>query len=212
MGVENGLTGSLVTLPLLLASLISTVLIFERLWFWHRLSRRQGSIVRSVLESYSQNADAALSKLKKNIDLPVSRIFVAALTLPDPTPEEFRIALESAAQGEIPLLQRFSMALNTIAAIAPLLGLLGTILGLMRSLAFLEGSVGGAQTAGVTAGIDEALISTAVGLVIAIGTLIFANLFQGKYRRQRAFLQESAGKLELIYRRQYRLMADQRRV
>lgn len=204
--------GSLVAFPLLLTSLTSTILIFERLWFWNRISSRQKKLVRAVLESYGQNPQAILAKLKHNNDLPLSRIFLAALTLPEATPEEFRLALESAAEAELPLLQRFQTAFNTIIGIAPLLGLLGTILGLMRTMAALEpGLVGGDRTLNVTGGIDEALVSTAVGLVIAIGTLVFANFFQGLYRRQRAFLQEAGGQLELLYRRQYRHFLQEHR-
>lgn len=205
MGGTDSLMGGLVVLPLLVTSLTSMILIFERLWFWHRISRRQQLLVRAVLDNYSSQPQTALSKLKKNTDLPISRVFLAALTLPEATPEEFRIALESAAQGELPLLQRFGSALNTIVGIAPLLGLLGTILGLIRALNSLELGTGGGEGAlGVTSGIGEALISTAFGLVIAIGTLIFANYFQSLYRKQRAFLQEVGGQLELLYRRQYR--------
>lgn len=212
MGVIDSLLGSLVALPLLLASLVSMTLIFERLWFWNRISKRQKQLVRSVFDSYSQQPQAVISKLKKNTDLPMARIFLAALTLPEATPEEFRIALEGAAQGEVPLLQRFSSAFNTIVGIAPLLGLLGTILGLMKALASLDLANGGSDRAfDVVAGIGEALITTAIGLVIAIATLIFANFFQGLYRRQRAFIQEAGGQLELLYRRQYRQYMQQPR-
>lgn len=205
MGATDSLMGSLVTVPLLLTSLVSTILIFERLWFWNRITRRQRSLISNVLGIYAQQPQQALAKLKQNTDLPISRILLAALTLPEATPEEFRLALESAAQAELPLLQRFGTALNTIVGIAPLLGLLGTILGLIRALTSLDlGNGSGDSALEVTAGIGEALISTAAGLIIAIGTLIFANFFQSLYRRQRAFLQETGGQLELLYRRQYR--------
>lgn len=206
----TGLTESFVALPLLLASLVSTTLIFERLWFWNRISRRQKPLVRVVLENYSHNPQAALLKLKQNADLPISRVFLAAIQLPEATPEEFRLALESATQGQLPVFQRFSAVLNTIVSIAPLLGLLGTVLGLIKSLAALEGG-GSDRILNVTTGIDEALISTAIGLVIAIGTLIFTNLFQGLYRRQKAFMEESGGQLELLYRRHYRQFLQGRR-
>jgi len=205
VGATNSLIGSWVTIPLLATSLVAMTLIFERLWFWRRMAKRQRKLVRTVLETYAQQPQTAVTQLKNHTDLPLARIFIAALTLPDATPEEFRIALESAAQGELPLLQRFSTALNTIVGIAPLLGLLGTILGLVRALSALElGSGGSDRALDVIAGIGEALITTAVGLVIAIVTLIFANYFQGQYRRQRAFIQEAGGQLELLYRRQYR--------
>ncbi|MDB9527101.1 MotA/TolQ/ExbB proton channel family protein [Oscillatoria sp. CS-180] len=201
----GNVTGSLVTLLLLATSLVGMTLIFERLWFWNRISKRQKKLVRAVLDSYEQQPQAALSKLKKNSDLPIARIFLAALTTPDATPEDFRIALESSAQGELPLFQRFSAALNTIVGIAPLLGLLGTILGLMKSLSALDIGAGNSdRTLDVISGIGEALITTALGLIIAIATLIFANVFQGLYRQQRAFIQETGGQLELLYRRQHR--------
>jgi len=82
--------------------------------------------------------------------------------------------------------------------------LLGTILGLIGSFASLRvGDVGGSNTTGVTAGISEALISTASGLVVAIFTLLFANTFRGLYQRQVALIQEYGGQLELLYRRRY---------
>ncbi|MEO0936282.1 MAG: MotA/TolQ/ExbB proton channel family protein, partial [Cyanobacteria bacterium J06641_2] len=121
-----------------------------------------------------------------------------------PTPEEFRLALESEAQAEIPLLKRFQNIFDTIISLAPLLGLLGTVLGLIASFASLDlGDVGGSQTANVTGGISEALVSTATGLVVAIFTLVFANTFRGMYQRQMALIQEYGGELELLYRRHY---------
>lgn len=205
MGAFESLSQSVVALPLLLASLMATTLICERLWFWNRISKRQQKLVRTVLESYAQQPQAAIARLKKHTDLPIARIFLAAVTLPEATPEEFRLALESTAQGELPLLKRFSTAFNTIVGIAPLLGLLGTILGLMRALASLDLGTGDSDRAlNVVSGIGEALITTAIGLAIAILTLIFANFFQGLYRRQRAFIQEAGGQLELLYRQQHR--------
>ena len=122
----------------------------------------------------------------------------------EPNPEEFRLALESEAQAEIPLLKRFQNIFDTIIGLAPLLGLLGTVLGLIGSFASLNiGDVGSTKTAGVTSGISEALVSTASGLVVAIITLFFANSFRGMYLRQIAWIQEYGGQLELLYRRHY---------
>jgi biopolymer transport protein ExbB len=101
------------------------------------------------------------------------------------------LALESEAQAEIPVLKRFQNIFETIIGLAPLLGLLGTVLGLIASFASLNiGDVGGSKTTGVTAGISEALVSTASGLVVAIFTLLFANTFRGLYQRQIAWIQE----------------------
>ena len=196
--------------PLLGFSILAVALILERIFFWQQITIRQNRFVGEVLALYRSNPQSAdvraqaIAILQKNADLPMARIFLAALELEKPTPEDFRLALESAAQAELPLLKRFNTVFDTIISLAPLLGLLGTVLGLINSFASLRlGDVGGTQTADVTAGISEALISTAFGLIVAIFTLLFANTFRGLYQRQLAFIQQYGGQLELLYRRGY---------
>ncbi|MBH8566320.1 MotA/TolQ/ExbB proton channel family protein [Nostoc sp. CENA67] len=197
--------GGVVMWPLLGFSVLGVALIIERVRFWLKLNKRQNRVVREVLNLYRHdNVVSAMDKLQQNADLPMARIFLAALELEEPTPEEFRLALESEAQAEIPILKRFQNIFDTIISLAPLLGLLGTVLGLIASFASLNlGDVGGTKTAGVTSGISEALVSTASGLIVAIFILFFANAFRGLYQRQIAQIQEYGGQLELIYRRRY---------
>jgi biopolymer transport protein ExbB len=197
--------GGVVMFPLLGFSVIAIALIVERIVFWVRINKRQSRVTRDVLNLYRhENIIGAIDKLKQNADLPMARIFLAALELEEPTPDEFRLALESEAQAELPLLKRFNNIFDTIISLSPLLGLLGTILGLIASFASLNiGDVGGSRTANVTAGISEALVSTASGLIVAIFTLLFANTFRGLYLRQTARIQEYGGQLELLYRRRY---------
>ncbi len=206
MGINNLFSaGGVVMVPLLGFSVLAVGLIIERLRFWLKVNQRQNRVVKDILNLYRRdNVVSAIDGLRQNADLPIARIFLTALELEEPTPEEFRLALESEAQAEIPLLKRFQTILDTIISLAPLLGLLGTVLGLIGSFASLNlGDVGGSQTAGVTGGISEALVSTAAGLVVAIFTLMFANTFRGLYQRQMALIQEYGGELELLYRRRY---------
>lgn len=206
MGINNLFTaGGVVMIPLLGFSVLALALIVERLRFWFKVNSRQKQVVQDVLNLYRQNnVVSAIEGLRRNADLPIARMFLTALELEEPTPEEFRLALESEAQAEIPTLKRFQTIFDTIISLAPLLGLLGTVLGLIGSFASLDlGDVGGSQTSGVTGGISEALVSTAMGLVVAIFTLLFANTFRGFYQRQMALIQEYGGELELLYRRRY---------
>lgn len=196
--------GGIVMVPLLLFSILAVALIIERVSFWAKITQRQTRVVREALKLYRRSPSAAFKVLEQNADLPISRIFMAALELEQATPEEFRLALESSAQAEIPLLKRFNTVFDTIIGLAPLLGLLGTVLGLITSFAALRlGDVSGTNTSGVTSGISEALVSTAAGLAVAIFTLLFANAFRGLYQRQIALIQEYGGQLELLYRRRY---------
>ncbi len=191
-------------IPLLILLILAILLVIERLLFWQRITRRQQKVVHNVLMAYRRDPAAVKPLLKQNIDLPVARIFLDALSLKQATPDDFRLALESATQAELPRLKRFTVVFETIISVAPLLGLLGTILGLITSFASINiGDVSGTNTAEVTGGISEALISTAAGLVVAIFTLLFANAFRSLYKRQIALIQEYGGQLELMYRRWY---------
>jgi biopolymer transport protein ExbB len=197
------IAGGVVMFPLLGFSILAVTLILERTRFWFSISQRQDQLVKEIMLLYRKSPSAAFGKLEQNQDLPIARIFLAALVLDRPTPEEFRLALESAAQAELPLIRRFNTVFDTIISVSPLLGLLGTILGLIGSFASLQvGDMGATNAGGVKTGISEALVSTASGLVVAIVTLLFANTFRGLYRRQMALIQEYGGQLELLYRRQ----------
>jgi biopolymer transport protein ExbB len=196
--------GGIVSFPLLGFSLLAVALIIERIAFWLRLKRKQRRVVKEAFSLYRVDRFAAIKKLKQNAQLPIARIFLEALELEEPTSDEFRLALESATQAELPILRRFSTIFQTIITVSPLLGLLGTILGLIRSFASLEiGNVANSNTTGVTGGLSEALVSTVMGLVVAIFTLLFANAFRGLYLRELALIQEYGGQLELMYRRLY---------
>ncbi|MGB3492954.1 MAG: MotA/TolQ/ExbB proton channel family protein [Elainellaceae cyanobacterium] len=196
--------GGPVMVLLLALSILSVVLILERLFFWAKVVGRQDQFIREFLTFYMRDRSKAFGLLKENPQFPIARIFSAALTLKQPTIEEFHLALESAAQSELPLLRRFGTIFATIISVSPLLGLLGTVLGLIGSFSALQlGDLGGSDTTGVTAGISEALISTAFGLAIAIMTLMFSNAFRGLYLRQITSIQEFTGQLELLYRRSH---------
>ena len=187
-------------IPLLGLSIYSLAIILERSLFWFKISRQQNKVIKQLLNLYRDDSQAANAMLKRHLNLPIARIFSVALSLERSTPQKFKLALESAAQAEIPILKRFNNSLDTVIGIAPLLGLLGTVLGLITSLSSLRlGDIESSQAAGVTGGIGEALTSTAAGLIVAIATLFFASIFRGLYLQQIAQIQEVGGQLELIH-------------
>ncbi len=203
MPIENILTaGGIVSYPLIAFSLIAVALIVERIIFWSRIKRKQRRIVKEILSIYRSDPFSAIAKLKRNAQLPIARIFLEALELEQPTADEFRLALDSAIQAEIPILRKFGTWFQTIITASPLLGLLGTILGLIRSFASMDmGNVANNNSSEIMLGLSEALVSTVMGIVVAIFTLLFANAFRGLYQREIAFIQEYGGQLELLYRR-----------
>lgn len=196
--------GGIVMYPLLAFSILSIALIIERCLFWYKVSKRQRRVVRDALTAYRERSETILPKLRQNADLPIARIFLEALEVDHAPPQAFRLALEGATQAEIPVLRRFTTLFDMVVTSAPLLGLLGTVLGLIASFASLDlGSVGSGQTGAVTAGISEALVSTASGLVVALFVLLFSTAFRGLYKRQIAQIQESGNQLEVLHLMRY---------
>lgn len=195
--------GGIVMWPLTLFSLVAIALSIERMVFWGRINRNQRQRVQRILSTYRRTPVDVFDLLRKNIHLPIARIFLEALELEKPSPRQFRLALESASQAELPILKRFNTIFQTIITVSLLLGLLGTILGLIRSFDAIEIGGIGSNAEVVTGGISEALVSTTAGMVVAIFTLLFANLFRGLYKRQIALLQEYGGQLGLLYEGHY---------
>lgn len=202
--VELFIAGGIVMFPLVGFSIVATALIIERLAFWYRVNRRQKRVIRDVLRIYQHDSDAALLKLRQNADLPIARIFLEALEVDHFPPHAFRLTMEGATQAELPMFRRFNSVFDMVIAISPLLGLLGTVLGLIRSFASLNlGSAGGETALQVTSGISEALVSTAAGLIVALLTLFFASIFRGFYKRQIAAIQEYCSQLEVLHLSRY---------
>ena len=194
--------GGFVMWPLLFFSVAVVALSIERLIFWRKTMGRQRNFVQRFFTAYREYPQLRPQELNRDQDLPLARIFMAALSLPSPTVEDFRLALETESQAELPGMNRFAEIFDSIVTLSPLLGLLGTVTGLMGSFEAL--SAGGASsTNSISAGISEALITTAAGLIVAIFASIVASIFRSCYQRQLTFLQEYCGQAELIYRSHY---------
>jgi biopolymer transport protein ExbB len=199
------LAGGLVMWPLLLFSIATVAMSVERSVFWVKLLKAQSKIIQQMTALYRSDPALAMEKLGRHLDLPVPRIFHEALSLEAADTDEFALAIDGAIQAEMPLLKRFNDFFDIIVGLSPLLGLLGTVTGLMRSFSSMNlGSVDSGKTAGVTSGISEALVTTAFGLIVAIAAFAAASVFRSFYVRQLALIQENAANIELLYRRRYR--------
>lgn len=199
--VKTFQTGGFVMWPLLLFSVVVVALLIERALFWQKTMSRQKSFVQRFFASYREYPNLKPQDLSRDQDLPLARIFMAAISLPNPTTEDFRLALETESQAELPGLNRFAGIFDSVITLSPLLGLLGTVIGLMSSFAALGiGGANASNTSSISAGIGEALTATAAGLVVAIFTSIVASFFRGCYQRQLTFMQEYCGQIELIHR------------
>lgn len=196
--------GGVAIWPLLFLSILAMGAIFDRLWFWSRVLLQERQILMSIMDTAYRNWDAAVEVARDYRDHPMGRFFFTPLNLQEPEPEVFHLALEAAADDELAMMRRGDKVLEAVIALSPLLGLLGTVLGLINSLGSISISdLGTASTAGVTLGIGESLISTAAGLVVAIISLAFYRLFQAFLFGQIRVFRKAGSDLELLYRQRW---------
>ena len=193
--------GGIAMWPLLFLSILSVGTIVERLWFWMRVLTKEKQIVNRVLETARHDWTVAKQLAKQARNQPIGRFLYSPLRLDRPSPEAFELALESSADEELANMRRGDKILEAVIALSPLLGLFGTVLGLIRSLGSISISdLGTAATTGVTLGIGESLISTAFGLIVAIVSVAFYRLFQVFLFNQVKIFRKSGSDLELLYR------------
>jgi biopolymer transport protein ExbB len=184
--------GGIVMIPLLACSLIALALTIERLLFWAKI-KSQEAIDRLIALAEQGEFEQAY-QLGQASNLPIARVLAAGIAHRNPAPAK---AMEAAAQAEIPRLKSRLGVLDTIVTLAPLLGLLGTVVGMIGSFDVMS-EVGMGQPHAITGGVAEALIATATGLLIAILTLVAYNYFSAKVERELDRMEHFSSSLELL--------------
>ena len=174
----------------------------ERGYFWYKTKSGQSSLKRKLLEQCFYNEQKYFQLRAKERDNIMTKFFEKSTIPPPNNLEQLRDSCELNLEILEPELSRFENTLGTIISIAPLIGLLGTVLGLMRSMSGLTLQAISESNTNVMAGISEALISTAAGLTIAITTLIANNLFKSFRRAQLHALQAVALEIESKFKAQ----------
>jgi biopolymer transport protein ExbB len=184
--------GGPIMVPLLICSIISLAVTIERFLFWRKVGARDP--IETLLGFVERQEYSKALELGRESELPVARVLAAGLSHRNPSPTK---ALEVAAQAEVPALKKRLTVLDTIVTLAPLLGLLGTVIGMISSFDIM--SVAGiGQPHAVTGGVAEALIATATGLLIAILTLIPYNYFSSRAEQELEQIEYYASRLELL--------------
>ena len=196
--------GGVAIWPLLLLSILALGTIIERIWFWWRVLLKEKLIFNSIIRAADRSWELVEEIVRAYRLHPIGNFLYAPLQLYNPEPEVFHLALEAAADEELASMKRGDKLLEAVIALSPLLGLLGTVLGLINSLGSIQISdLGTSSTTGVTQGIGESLISTAVGLVVAIISLAFYRLFQAFWFNQMRIFRKLGSELEMIYRQKW---------
>ena len=185
--------------PLLFFSIISFACIIERFIFWKRVISSNRNNLNLIAEKFSNLENLQQSKNKNDLYNPYKKLLLKVKEFNLNNQKNLSIALAISLQSIQYEFDKFNNFFSTTIAISPLLGLLGTVFGLINSFSFIEIGNIGVNAEEVTGGISEALISTAAGLIIAIFTLIFSNYFKAIRNKQLRIMNEFCGKFETLY-------------
>ena len=188
--------GGPVMVPLLACSILVLAVILERTFFWVRSSmQRNQRLVDDVLEL---SRGGRWEEIRHRVQ--GSRDFVARILVIGIVHREFSMtkAMESAAMETLEAMRRYMKVMDTIITVAPLLGIFGTVLGIISSFEML-GPGGIEHPEAVTHGVAQALITTASGLGIAIFTVFPYHYFNARVETAALTIEKYATRLEVVY-------------
>lgn len=192
--LEIIIAGGVMMIPIILASIIALAIIFERFW---ALSRRKVmpaadiEMARKLAETGQVSSNAIENLSASSVVGSVLATGLASSNLPRHVMKE---NVEEAGRHAVHRLERYLPALATIGSIAPLMGLLGTVFGMISSFSQIS-KAGAGDPAAVAGGISEALITTAAGLVVALIAVIFHRLLKAKVDNYVIGMEQEAVKL-----------------
>jgi len=190
--------GGPIMYPLLICSIIALTVIIERTIFWigEDYGRDQAMVNEVLSLAERGNWETARARIGNSKDF-IIRILVAGILH-----REFSIAkaMETAASDELDRMRQYLSILDTMITVSPLLGIFGTVIGIIVSFQIL-GSAGIEEPQAVTGGIAQALITTASGLGIAILSLFPFNYFNSRVERAATTIEKYATSLEIVYQK-----------
>lgn len=186
--------GGWLMVPIIACSVLALGIVLERLWVYRQKRVLPKNLVAQVwnLHRNNQLSNAHIAAVKEGS--PLGRVLAAGLINRHHPREVMKEAIEEVGHQVIYELERYLNTLGTIASITPLLGLLGTVIGMIK--VFTAITTAGVGDPGVLAhGISEALITTAAGLAVAIPSLIFHRYLSGKVNMLVIGMEEEALKM-----------------
>ena len=185
--------------PLLLFSILSVSFIIERLIFWNKLNKYYKLSNDFQMNQFTDIAYLKSIKKKDINNNPYKKLLFKIKDFDLSNQRNLSIALSLSIQSLQYEFEKFNNFFATTISIAPLLGLLGTVFGLINSFSFIEIGNVGVNANEVTGGISEALVSTAAGLIIAIFTLVFSNYFKSVKIKKIKLMNEFCGRFETFF-------------
>jgi biopolymer transport protein ExbB len=181
--------GGVLIVPILFCSVLALAIFVERFIRFAVLRKRGLTVDQRVATHLEENDPEAAARTATGSRSPMGRILAQAMEVMGQDRETLETVLVHATEEEVRDLSRYLQALATIANIAPLLGLLGTVIGMIKAFMIIQEMGGKVNSAVLAGGIWEAMLTTALGLAVALPTMVAHSYLVGQVDRYEARLQ-----------------------
>jgi len=192
-------SGGWLMLPIIISSIVALAIVGERLWALQKKKVIPKHLVAQIWHWHSkgQLGDEQIVQIRKGS--PLGRVLAAGLSNMHASRDVMKESIEEIGRHEVHEMERYLNSLGTVAAITPLLGLLGTVIGMIQVFSVITTEGVGNPTV-LSGGISQALITTAAGLSVAIPSLMFYRYLRGRVEELVVFMEQEAIKLvEVIH-------------
>ena len=188
------LSGGIIIWPIILLSIISLAIVLEKIWNLARDIIIPKNLTENLISLISEGSLSERKIKKMSKDSVLGNIFAQLVREKNKDKSSLRLKAEEVGRFEVNRLEQYLSLLGTIATVSPILGLLGTVMGMINIFSnLLESNLGSVSP--LAGGIAEALVTTAAGLVVAIPTLIFFRHFSRTIENYSLELEEETNKL-----------------
>lgn len=184
--------GGVLVIPILLCSVFALAIFLERLIRFTQLRNKGRGLAEKVAIFVKNGDDQQARDLVKTNESPMGNVLAQALEVNDQRQETLEAIIVHATEEEVRGLSKYLQALATIGNIAPLLGLLGTVVGMIKAFMVIQDMGGKVNAAVLAGGIWEAMLTTALGLAVALPTIIAHSYLVSKVNQSEARIQRGA--------------------
>ena len=184
--------GGVLVIPILLCSVLALAIFAERLIHFARLRSRGAGLADKVVALINKGKDQTAHDTAVKSQSPMGQVLAQAMGVKNQDREIIESVITHATDTEVRKLSSYTQALATIGNIAPLLGLLGTVIGMIKAFMVIQQMGGKVNAAVLAGGIWEAMLTTALGLAVALPTMVAHSYLLARIEKYEAKLQEGS--------------------
>ncbi len=190
--IEFVAKGGILAIPILLCSVLVVAIFFERIIQFSRMKTRGEGLAEKVVGYLSNGDQETALKVSSESNSPMGRVLVEAISAKDLDRDMLETVIVNATEEEVRNLSSYTQLLATIGNIAPLLGLLGTVIGMIKAFMVIQQMGGKVNAAVLAGGIWEAMLTTALGLCVALPAMVAHSYLIARIDKYEARLQNGS--------------------